>query len=236
MRYIKDPLKYGIEVNLTDLTPQLSEKEVFEIDQLWVEKSKQSHLWHNGMNLSCREFSFDGENIRITLGKVDYKTYTWIRQSGKYRTGGFTLGTEVIIFDNSLQKYVFSVRSTKVGFDQGKISLIGGVTSYPSNPSDFNNFFDYLSKHIEQELSEEVIFNKILNAVTPVGIFFDPDTYKVDVAFIVTLDTVRLNEDESIELIYVSKDELNDFIVKNKERFSLYSYNHLNGVFLQTNP
>lgn len=231
MFYLLNPTQYKLKVELTDFKPSLASEEEVKASELWKQKSALSDLWHNGVNLSCINFQFDGNQINMKLGQVDYKTYTYIRDTKTYRPGGYTVGIEILIYDASTDKYVFTVRSSKVGFDNSKIGLVGGVVPFPEKPEDCTNFFNYLKNHALTELNEEAKYSKVIDQMSISGLFFDEMTYKLDVVFKVTVDHLELLKDESMGVVTVSKNEAADYVHNNREKFAQFSYIHLSNLF-----
>lgn len=192
--------------------PKLTVTQHEEVSRMWGEILLTNPSAFDGEVWSCSGVTETDEEVKLTVGITRYSVTTWGRKTQAEVEGTRSMGTAVLIFERKSGDMILARRTDQVVYDQGKVSVIGGVvdTDIPLVDGDFMSMVYLQSK---KELFEE------LNVVNPseiiyIGVAGGPGE-KIEWCFAVEVDDATIkDETEATELIWIPRNEIPDLVLR----------------------
>jgi len=211
-----DPSK--ITFNVDNSYPKISAKDKPLIEKHWKNILIEKPFMFNGNNYYVNNFKIVKEDLKISVNKLDFRTYVWARDTGIKEPGLGAFVTGVYLYDDT--NFYFPRRGEHVTYNSGKLNGVLGGLDYSDCGAAF--IWDHILATTLKEIKEEVeVDRKIKKEDLKFFIIgFNPESYRIDVRFTAKAKILGFKNKESREIVAIPKEKLADFIKNKPEEFT----------------
>lgn len=218
-----------LDVPFESLVFELVEHEprcpVDEVSAHWSALCAKNPALFDGEVLACCAMRFERGRTVFSLCRTPYSRYAWARGHDRPIAGAWAVGTGVIVWDESEEAFAFFERADTVLFDRGRVSGVGGVLEWSADAGP--DFRRHLEESVLHELREEIGVSLRRADLSPLGLWVDERTLKLELLHLARVEACRIANAENVRVVHVAAGGLAAFVAERGEALETSMREHL---------